>query len=569
VRKTLMLAGLALAGFTDPAAAQTSPQPRPLAGWINSEFENLVVDCLTRPIELTPLRGRRPVPVAPARYTPDAVFRGLRLGANPQVLLAADGTVTREFGRVLTGPTEASAREFANPLQLPYGNLDDRLVELGRSNTVYTHTCASTINAVAEANADFSIPVAQFRAAVAADYDSSTSRTLSFSYGSFESPVWSRLNQPNQRATEVLQTAMAIWTWYKANPQQISQNNWITSRFDGIALYEYAGMRIQTEASVSGAGSSGFLVFKADARAAGAATVSAEGTLSRFQLGYVYDGARGGPIRRLERLPQMDAVARLIERNADVVFEPGSSDPVIYDLTEKTLNFRVRGMPEQVCREAWSTDDPRTSRFETAFGPNVEDGCLFTAKVNPVQADLASGYAFSPTFLSAAGSGGEGGRLRLRPREIFLPGSLPPFARLDSGGYSVQVDERTIPGVVKLTWPALVLTVSSPSSLTVSAITINQMELICGAETYSARVASRDYRLGAINEQSTLTVKLEAELPRAGYQAATAGRCQLRPELTFTLSNGRTVTRRDRLFDLSVATSPAPPPQVQVGTAPT
>lgn len=560
-------AALVLTSFL-PAEARAQSglgSPRPLGAWLDNEFRGMLQTCLGGDVSLEKPRLGGVDRKAPSSFLPAAIYANLRLADNPAIQLTDNGTVTREFGQVYVGSDATSAQASPIPLELTYGNLDDRIFQLGERNTVYTHTCGSALEAILKANVGFTVPPAQFRAALEAQYSNNSSTTISFIDGRFNSPVWTSLTSSTTPQNEAFETSMAVWSWYRQNVDRIGQPNWITASFRGLALYRFAGISQETEVAVTGEASVGFGLASMSAGGGGRVTLDRTGRVSDYQI--AISQRNGATDRTRQPLPDIQAVAVRAANNGRAVFQPAnSSELTIYDRTPKSLRYLVTGIPAQICLDGWTTNmsslSPVQSRsLATAGGTGGAPQCELTTTLTPTEVDISSGVNLSFNFVTSIGTGQSTYSLSLPSEPLALTGSLPPFARLDSGNYSLEVRRNPSVGTVTLTWTPVRYILSATQDNAITSARIASAQLRCEGVDANIRITAQSFQPRATNrDQAALTATFQAELLQRDYdRLAPTGLCPLEAQYDFVLESRTAVSRvKSEAFSVAIPEPPAP-----------
>jgi hypothetical protein len=234
------------------------------------------------------------------------------------------------------------------------------MIPYGTTSGMVLHDCGAALTALAEANAGFDMPLAQFKTALKASYTGGTKKSVGVFFGQFDSPffaMWST-NAPQEQQ---VQSMMWLYDWYsraKYNNEYLLRS--VNSGFTAFSLYE-ATRDSTAELDFNGAVTAGIVTAKANT----AITVKngASSNLKEFKVAVAYN-ATNEPDVTFSPLP---SPSELVQRMRLVIptVDEASIIPAVPG-SRVTHKVTIKGMPPEHCtdnKKRWyiSAKDPTSA----------------------------------------------------------------------------------------------------------------------------------------------------------------------------------------------------------------
>jgi hypothetical protein len=484
--------GLALASASAARADPETPVPSYSAtnpyldGWVEDRLQDMMIQCIGGKLTMLKKKftGHDTVNVS---AIPPLIRGGLNLGSKPKVVIQNGSSLTKEFGYIRPDPSDASFDESdANALSLNYANFADQLPTIGVDQTNYVATCSSILAAKATTNGDFSFPMATVKAGLDADYDTSSSYSISMVAGHFESPIvamYQGLSQDGKTVADSASAALLFWNWYARNQSKINSKNYILRYFNGVSIYTVTGLKKKTTINVNLSSQFSLPMASASATNTLGMNQTTDGKASGYKAAVILR-PDGKPDREYFALPSLDELRKTVSDKADVLFDAAGSDDLVLLSGTKKISETAYSVPGALCKNSeWTTDDARVSVTSATPGLVSErSACKFTLTYIATSEDMKNGAPLKLSLSSKTVLG-----VPVKPIKVPLPpityvGTKRPLLEYIGGGLMPAVTPLPgLPASATLTWKGSYKLSTDPVAKVTSADNIDttNLELTC------------------------------------------------------------------------------------------
>lgn len=441
-----------------------------LGGWVEQAMQQMVRDCTQTPgnanLRIQHTNGLHfTSDWGEVSAIPTQIVSDLKLNSadSSTVFINSDESITREFGYVYTkSQQDTDQKEPDRYLGLEYNVDKDQAISPGISGFQYNATCSNALNASLDASGGYSFPIATVKASLSADYEGSTSYSISLVKGQFASPILAMYKGTNgdglSTSGEEFFAALVFWDWYASHPDQVGERNSVLSDFDGLSLYKSASAKEKTKlaANVSAG-------ISAAVATASAATDLGHTTASQF-TGNSYESAAvvkaGKPVRHFADIPALrDVITQASLRGRFRLDTKLSDDAYLYDATsQKKFVQNISFLPSKFCDAGlWSVDSSaiNISDAKPFAASGVVGGCSFYVTYTPPKdaqlVDTTLAYNFALSFVDGKGTAQS---LKLSSDPISLIARTTPRLEYLSGLDTPSITKQSNSSA-SLTWNLL------------------------------------------------------------------------------------------------------------------
>jgi len=465
-----------------PAPSYSAANPT-LEGWVEDELQGMMRQCIGGKLKMLKKRFARTDEVDVSAIPPH-VRDGLKLGQKPQIILQDGSSLTREFAYVRSNINDRGFdASDLNTLALNVSAANDQLPTVGRDQTNYVATCASVLSANAKVDSNFSFPMATIRAGLEADYETSSSYSISMVAGHFESPIvamYKGVNPGDTSAADSAYAALLFWNWYSRNAGKIGQTQYILRYFEGVSLYKVSGFKKKNrfDVNLSSGASTPFVSGSANANLG--LNQLTEASLTGYRS-VINRRADGKPDREYFELPKLDELRDVVAARADVLLDAAGSDDLTLVSGDKKISVIVFSLPKVMCDPTqWSTDDPRVSVTGAAMSlVRDRQACRVSLSYKATAEDQKNGAQLKFSLTSKTKLGTPAKPIAVPAPSIAYQGTKRPVLEYVSGTLMPTVTPLPGPQVSStLSWRINYRLVTDPMAKVSSADDIDTTNLV-------------------------------------------------------------------------------------------
>lgn len=375
----------------------------------------------------------------------------------------------------------------------------------------YSSSCGAVIDAALRADAGVSFGPATLKAALQADYNKSTNRSLRVARGRFSSPIWEmwssgQTNDPN-RIKHVFYSGMLFWDWYRNRTPATYR---ILTYFNGTYIFQ--------ETSNSGEGSAGgsvggrvaipFVTAQSDAKS----EMKYESVLLITDPNILIDVESNVKPYGSELMPSVQDIADRIELNTPVQIRYDEGQQINAGQS-KNFFADIYAMPAAFCNNnSWDVRDSRTAgatstqlKLSDPAKPGEDEVgpyCRFRIKYTPGEQAQSGDAALTPYLFSSSATNNV--HLKLALRDVsFNQQAGPTLDLIRTGQVKIDPVAGSSPPQFNLSWQVDFELDDDEAGLDITRIDVSKVRLRCPDNTMTGGgVTFKAEFLGASSQAS-------------------------------------------------------------------
>jgi hypothetical protein len=365
-----------------PIDARDSTGHLALSAVIEKDFTDMALGCIPGQAGSKNLTLSEKNKKAPTTGIPSVLQKALPLTStfvkqsNDQAIELLFTYVYSDAERQNDTDNGTDATKFLN-LPVDGSNAGAGLQQARYGGTLYGETCSSTLNGKVDLSGGYSLPIADFKAAVESDASSSTSWSLNLVDGTFLSPLPEAFDRLDAQG---VYPRLVLWKWYYDQKRQgnsgiLSSPNWLLQRFRGLSVYKVFGAKAQFTGTASAGANLDLAFLKSNFQLNAQLDKSITSSIRSFQvLTYVAPTSQKGD-RSWYRLPTADEISggaplQMTLKETSALFVVGDGGTHVHHQS-------IQGFPSSLCTGAtdvWKTEgddgDPIQGLKITSVGPD-------------------------------------------------------------------------------------------------------------------------------------------------------------------------------------------------------